>query len=160
VRRNCLTVLDACHHFGTRLAARGRGGVIIVSSGAAWAGGGSIAAYGATKAFDLVLAEALWSEWRGHGVDVLALVLGPTDTPSLRRLLARRGGAFADLAEPGAVAREALDHLGDGPTWSYGMPDPRGPSPLGSLPRRQAVELMTQGSAAVHEAPGGGPVES
>jgi len=50
------------HHFGARLVARGRGGVILVTSGAAWAGGGNIAAYGATKAFDLVLAEALWAE--------------------------------------------------------------------------------------------------
>jgi len=52
------------------------------------------------------------------------------------------------------VACEALDHLGDGPTWSYGAPDPQGPSPFGSLPRRQAVEFMTQGSAAVHHGPG------
>jgi uncharacterized protein len=104
VRRNCLTVLDACHSFGARLVARGRGGVILVTSGAAWAGGGNIAAYGATKAFDLVLAEALWAEWRGRGVDVLALVLGATDTPSLRRLLARRGGALPDLAQPEVVA--------------------------------------------------------
>jgi uncharacterized protein len=154
VHRNCLTVLDACHGFGARLVERGRGGVILVTSGAAWAGGGSIAAYGATKAFDLVLAEALWAEWRGRGVDVLALVLGATDTPSLRRLLAKRGGALPDLAQPEVVAREALDHLGDGPTWSCGMPDPQGPSPFGSLPRRQAVELMTQGSAAVHHASG------
>ena len=132
---------------------RGRGGVILVTSGAAWVGGGGIAAYGATKAFDLVLAEALWAEWRPHDVDVLALVLGATDTPSLRRLLDKRGGSFGDLARPDAVVREALDHLADGPTWSYGMPDPEGPSPFGPLPRRQAVELMTAAAAAVHETP-------
>ena len=156
VRRNCLTVLDTCHRIGGRLVERGRGGVILVSSGAAWVGGGGIAAYGGTKAFDLVLAEALWAEWRPRGVDVLALVLGATDTPSLRRLLAERGGAFPDLAAPDDVVREALEHLADGPTWSCGMPDPLGPSPFGALPRRQAVELMTQASAAVHEADGHG----
>src|SRR5262249_30288648 len=72
VRRNCVTVLDTCHAIGERLVARGRGGVILVTSGAAWVGGGNIATYGATKAFDLVLAEALWAEWRPLGVDVLA----------------------------------------------------------------------------------------
>jgi short-subunit dehydrogenase len=149
VRRNCVTVLDVCHRLGRRLLARGRGGVVIVSSGAAWVGSANIAVYGATKAFDLVLAEALWAEWREHGVDVLSLVMGATDTPTMQRVLAARGGTM-ELARAEDVAREALDHLGDGPTWATGMPDPQGGSPFGALPRRQAVELMTQATAAVH----------
>jgi uncharacterized protein len=149
VRRNCVAVLEACHHFGGLMVSRGRGGVIVVTSGAAWAGGSHLAVYGATKAFDLVLAESLWAEWHVSGVDVLALVLGPTDTPSLRRSLEQHGGDMQDLADPAAVAAEAIAHLGDGPTWSYGMPDPTGPFPLGPLPRRQAVELMSAGSAAM-----------
>lgn len=153
VRRNCMTVLDACHQFGPRLVARGRGGLVLVTSGAAWAGGANIAAYSATKAFDLNLAEALWAEWRPHGVDVQALVMGATDTPSLRRLLEKRGGGFLELADPVDVARQSLDHLADGPTWSLGMPDPRGGSPFGTLSRREAVELMSAGSASVHEPP-------
>ncbi|HEY2812251.1 MAG TPA: hypothetical protein VGJ03_02180 [Acidimicrobiales bacterium] len=28
------------------------------------------------------------------------------------------------LADPAAVARAGIEHLADGPTWSYGMPDP------------------------------------
>ena len=148
-RRNCTTVLASCHHFGGRLVARGHGGVVLVTSGAAWVGGSHIAAYGATKAFDLVLAEGLWAEWHELGVDVLALVLGATDTPSLRRSLETHGGDLGELADPAVVATEALDHLADGPTWSFGMPDPTGPSPFGPIPRRQAVELMSQGSAAM-----------
>lgn len=150
VRRNCLTVLEACYDVGTRLVARGRGGVILVTSGAAWCGGANIAAYGGTKAFDLVLAEALWMEWKPQGVDVLSLVLGATDTPSLQRLLAQTGGSFGELARPEDVVRNALDHIDEGPTWICGMPEPQGGSPFGALPRRQAVELMSQGSAAVH----------
>lgn len=153
VRRNCSTVLDACHQIGGRIVERGRGGVILVTSGAAWAGGGNIAAYGATKAFDLLLAEALWAEWRPHGVDVQALVLGATDTPALRRLLAKRGGSFGELADPADVVRESLEHLTEGPVWICGMPDPQGGSPFGALSRRDAVELMTQASAAVHQPP-------
>lgn len=153
VQRNCTSVLDACHHFGGRMVQRGRGGVILVTSGAAWCGGHTLSVYGATKAFDLVLAEGLWAEWRDHGVDVLALVLGPTDTPSLHRSLERSGGHMDGLASSADVAAEALAHLADGPTWSYGMPDPMGPSPLGTLPRRQAVELMSAGARAVHSEP-------
>jgi len=155
VQRNCTSVLEACSHFGGRMATRRRGGVIVVTSGAAWCGGDTLSVYGATKAFDLVLAEGLWAEWREVGVDVLALVLGPTDTPSLQRSLERSGGHMDGLADPADVAAEAIAHLADGPTWSYGMPDPAGPSPLGTLPRRQAVELMSAGAAAVHASDGG-----
>jgi len=35
-----------------------------VTSGGAWAGGATRASYGATKAFDLILAESLWAKWR------------------------------------------------------------------------------------------------
>ncbi len=150
VIRNCNNVMEATARFGSAMVGRGRGGILLVTSGAAWAGGSGLTPYAATKAFDLVLAESLWAEWRDSGVDVLALVLGATDTPSLRRSLERHGGSMGELADPAAVAVEAIDHLADGPTWSYGMPDPAGPSPLGGLGRRQAVELMSAGAAAMH----------
>ncbi len=89
VRRNCVSVLEAAYRFGAPMVARRRGAVVLVTSGAAWAGGATLATYGATKAFDLILAESLWAEWRDSGVDVLGLVLGRTDTPSLRRVLRR-----------------------------------------------------------------------
>jgi short-subunit dehydrogenase len=143
--RNCATVLALTHHFGGLMAERGRGGIVLVTSGAAWAGGSRLAVYGATKAFDLILAESLWSELAPSGVDVLAAVLGQTDTPALRKLLGDR--EVAGLADPNDVARDLLDHLANGPTW------PPDPSPLGSLPRRQAVELMSQGAASTFGSP-------
>ena len=149
VRRNCTTVLGTSYRYGSRMLERGHGGVILVTSGAAFAGGSHIAVYAATKAFDLVLAEGLWAEWHDRGVDVLSLVLGATDTPALRRSLEIHGGDFGALADPADVARDALDHLADGPTWQFGFPDPEGGSPFGALPRRQAVELMSQGSQAM-----------
>jgi uncharacterized protein len=149
VQRNCTAVLEASHHFGRRMVGRGHGGVVLVTSGAAWAGGSRLAVYGATKAFDLVLAESLWAEWRNDGVDVLALVLGPTDTPSLRRSLERHGGELAAMDDPRAVADEAIAHLADGPTWSVGMPDPTGPFPLSALSRREAVQLISAGTTAM-----------
>lgn len=141
--RNCATVLASTHHFGGRMAERGHGGIVLVTSGAAWAGGSRLAVYGATKAFDLILAESLWSELAPSGVDVLAPVLGQTDTPALRKLIGDR--EISGLADPEDVARDILDNLANGPTW------PPDPSPLGSIPRRQAVELMSQGSASMFD---------
>lgn len=139
VRRNVNTVLGTCHHFGSRMVERGRGGIVLVTSGAAWVGGDFLAAYGASKAFDLILGEALWAEFRPHGVDVMSMVLGATDTPAFRRIL--HGRDFDGIADPDDVARDMLDNLAEGPTFP-----PEG-NPFGALSRRQAVELMSQGSA-------------
>ncbi|KPM52344.1 short-chain dehydrogenase [Frankia sp. CcI49] len=147
IHRNCDSVLEAAYRFGGPMVARGRGGVVIVTSGAAWVGGATLAAYGATKAFDLVLAEALWAEWRSSGVDVLGLVLGKTDTPSMRRVFDAKGEPYGDTADPADVAREALDHLADGPTWIFGSADPTGGSPFGAMSRRDAVLAMSRASS-------------
>jgi short-subunit dehydrogenase len=154
VQRNCASALEAAYRFGAPMVARGRGAVVLVTSGAAWAGGATLATYGATKAFDLVLAESLWAEWRASGVDVLALVLRATDTPSLRRVLDEKGGSYGPLADPHDVAEEALDHLADGPTWISGGDDPTGGSPFGAVSRRQAVLAMSQGASATAESAG------
>jgi len=87
---------------------RGRGGLVLVTSGAAFAGGSHIAVYAASKAFDLVLAEGLWAEWHDRGVDVLSLVVGATDTPSLRASLEKFGATIDELADPADVAREGV----------------------------------------------------
>ncbi|MGH3292603.1 MAG: SDR family NAD(P)-dependent oxidoreductase [Trebonia sp.] len=148
VRRNCLSVLEAAYRFGGPMVSRGRGGVILASSGAAWAGGVHLAAYGATKAFDLILAEGLWAEWHDLGVDVLGLVITATDTPSMHRALDAKGGYSGVLADPDDVASAALDHLGDGPTWMCGAADPLGPPPFGALTRREAVMRMSRRAPA------------
>jgi short-subunit dehydrogenase len=139
--RNCTTVTGAVHHFAGRMVARGRGGIALVTSGAAWAGASHLAVYGASKAFNLLLAESLWAELGPRGVDVLAIVLGATDTPALRRLVGERD--IGGLAKADDVARDLLDNLGNGPTF------PAGPSPFGTLARRDAVQLMSQGAAAL-----------
>jgi uncharacterized protein len=143
VRRNVNTVAGACHHFGRPMARRGAGGIVLVTSGAAWVGGDRLAAYGASKAFDLILGEALWAELRPLGIDVLSIVLGPTDTPAFRQVL--HGRDFPGIADPDDVARDMLEHLADGPTY------PPDASPFGAVARRQAVEMMSEGSAFLAE---------
>ncbi len=80
VRLNCVTVTAISHLYMPRLVARGRGALVIVASVAGYQPLPLAAVYGATKAFDLMLGEALWAENRGRGVDVLAVSPGPTDT--------------------------------------------------------------------------------
>jgi uncharacterized protein len=143
VARNCASVVGSVHHFGCLMVERGHGGIVLVTSGAAWVGGSHLSVYGASKAFDLLLAESLWAELSPQGVDVLAMVLGQTDTPAFRRVL--KGREVDGMADPDDVALDMLDNLAEGPTF------PPGPSPLGPMPRRQAVELMTQYSSALHD---------
>ena len=138
VRRNVNAVLGASYRYGRAMAERGRGGIVLVASGAAWGGSDYLVTYGASKAFDLVLGEALWAELKPHGVDVLSMVLGMTDTPAFRKVL--HGRDFPDIADPADVAREMLDRLPHGPTFPT-------ESPFGALPRREIVEMMSQGSA-------------
>lgn len=156
VQRNCIVPMQVCHHFAGPMKARGKGGIVLVSSGAGLVGAPNMVAYCATKAFDTVMAEALWAELHGDGVDVLALVLGVTDTPALRKLLARRGRlASADdatpipgAATPDEVVADALANLTNGPTWFVGEMLRAGARQLGALPRSEAVRMMIQASSS------------
>lgn len=121
LHRNCKVLLQLCHHFCAPMRKRGRGGVVIFGSGAGLAGASNMVAYSASKAFDMVFAEALYCELKPHGVDVLGLILGETDTPALRKLRFERGMAKcpdepvkgAESAE--SVVNDAFDHLTNGP---------------------------------------------
>jgi short-subunit dehydrogenase len=160
VHRNCTVPVQMCHHFAGPMATRGRGGIIVVSSGAAFVGAPNMVIYGGSKAFDVVFTEALWAELHPRGVDVLSLVLGETDTPALRRLRAERG--FVDDADaplPGVatvdeVVTDALEHLAHGPSWMVGEQLRAGMQMLGGLPRNDAVGIMMKAaSATMDQAP-------
>lgn len=117
IELNITAQLALTHHFGALMAARGRGGILLVGSLAGYLGQAEISVYSAVKAFSRVFAEGLWLEMRDRGVDVLELVLGVTRTPAMERA----GLAFdlpgLNVAEPEDVAREGLAHLADGPVW-------------------------------------------
>ena len=67
--------LILAHHFGGLMRARGRGGMIFVSSTVAVVGVPSWSNYAASKAHDLIFDEGLAKELRREGIAVLALVL-------------------------------------------------------------------------------------
>ena len=77
---NCRAPLILTHGFGRKMAARGRGGIIFVSSVSGYIATPFEATYAASKAYELFLAESLRYELKNKGVDVLALCPGSTDT--------------------------------------------------------------------------------
>lgn len=124
VMRNVMMVMRACHRFSGPMRERGRGGIILVGSGACYGGLPGISVYAASKAFDLVFGEALWAELRPHGVDVLNLIMGRTDTPAHRELMERLGVPFPEgTASSAEVAALGLARLPHGPVQNWGQAD-------------------------------------
>jgi uncharacterized protein len=160
VQRNCMVPMQLCHHFAPGMVERGRGGIVIFGSGAGLAGGSNMVAYGASKAFDMVFAEALWAELHDKGVDVVGLILGKTDTPALRELEHSRGQIGSrDEVPPGSVPvddviAEAFDNLTNGPTWFVGDVMRAAEQLTSSLTRNQTVEMFAQAAAAAMGPPG------
>jgi short-subunit dehydrogenase len=154
VQRNCMVPMQLCHHFAAAMVERGSGGIVIFGSGAGLAGGPNMVAYGASKAFDMVFAEALWAELHDKGVDVLGLILGKTNTPALRELEYSRGQIGSpdevpsDAAAVSDVIAEAFENLANGPTLMVGDTMRAAAQLLASLNRNQAVEMFAQAAAA------------
>jgi uncharacterized protein len=86
VRLNVLAQLEVAHHFGQRLAARKRGGLVLVGALGASRGVPFMANAAATKAYVRSLGEALHVELGKLGVTVTVLMPGPTDTEALSKL--------------------------------------------------------------------------
>ena len=117
VDTNMRTPLGLVDIFGQRMLAAGHGGIILMSSLSAFQGSAYISTYSASKAFNIVLAEGLWEEWRRSGVDVLACVAGAIRTPNYLASSPKRSGGIADATlEPDTVVAEALAALGHRPT--------------------------------------------
>lgn len=155
VQRGVLTLVRCCHHFGGLMRARGKGGLLLVNSGACYGGGSFLAVYSATKAFMLNLAEGLWAELHPHGIDVLTLILGMTDTPAFRKLLAERGQPVpAGIASPDDVAETGLTRLPHGPVHNWGASeDELGFAPMSAGTRRARVLAIDAASKRVFEHP-------
>jgi uncharacterized protein len=141
VRRNVLTLMESVHAFGARMVGTGRGGILLVGSDAAFGGVSRLGVYSATKAFGLNLGESLWAELASKGVDVLNLVIGATDTPTLRDVLRRNDIPVESLvlARTNEVVPAALARLGTGPTLVYGVADDDGDAVKSSASRRKRI---------------------
>lgn len=137
--RNVMTTMRALHAFGAPMRERRRGGMIVVGSGACYAGLPGLSVYGASKAFDLVLCESLWAELEPYGVNVLSYVIGRTDTPAHRTIMEEKGIALPDnLAQPDDVARLGLERLPHGPVCNWGEADDEAVMSATSAAQRRA----------------------
>lgn len=116
IHRNVLTVAETVYGFAGPMRSRGRGGIILMSSGTALGGQPGTAVYSGTKAFDLNLAESLWAELGPSGIDVLAGVCPAMNTPMLQKTLAKHNLTVPGLFEPEDVVSTLLARLPDGPT--------------------------------------------
>ena len=137
IRVNCLAVAALTHAFLPAMQARRRGAVIIVSSVAGYQPLGFAATYGATKAFDLMLGEALWVENRTTGVDVLALSPGPVDT----EFQTVAGEKPHPGATPESVVETAFAALGKKPSVIAGGLNKARAWSLRLAPRKQVARL-------------------
>ena len=149
--RNVFNLVRSCHHWGGAMKARGRGGIVIVGSGACYGGGSFMALYSGSKGFSLNFAESLWAELKPHGVDVLYFAAGMTDTPEFRRLMAEKGLSVPDgIADPAEVARQALAALGEVQLVNWGLADEEpGYATSSAAARRARVEMIDRSSKRV-----------
>jgi short-subunit dehydrogenase len=136
--------LVLAHAFGERMRARGRGGIVLLSSMAGFQGAARIVNYAATKAYNLVLGEGLWEELRGSGVDALVCAPGATRTPNYERSDPSEDGSWmVYVQEARDVANETLEYLGRGPLLIPGrMNRLQGIFMRRILPRRAAVRIL------------------
>ena len=108
---NALAHLDLVHHFGRRLAARGRGGIVLVSAAGSRDGIPYMANDAAAKAYVHSLGHGLHVEFAERGVSVSVLVPGPTDTPVLADLGFQPGSSPVKPLSVQRCVSESLEAL-------------------------------------------------
>jgi uncharacterized protein len=148
VELSCRGPVVLAHRFGREMAARGRGGIVLMGSLAAGAGSAHVAVYSATKAFDRALAEALWVELRNDGIDVLGATCGLIDTPTNHRLGIPT--PFLETAMTASeVVRECLNALPDGPVQVIGEANQEAGNRYWPADRRSLAIAVSEETAAL-----------
>lgn len=140
IARNVVTVVEACHHFARPMRDRGRGGIILMGSGSGLGGQPGVATYSGAKGFVINLAESLWAELRGAGVNVIAIAAPLMYTPALQRTLGDI--RLEGILEPEDVVRDALEFLPSKPCYVYAFGEPREESDRQTQIRHDRVLTM------------------
>ncbi|WP_421693100.1 SDR family oxidoreductase [Aestuariivirga sp.] len=102
-RTNYLGSLQFAHFMFPYLAKSGQGKLVLIASGAAFAGIYGYSSYGPTKFAVRGLAESLRVELKPHNVSVTIAFPGDTDTPQWRAELLARPKVTSQLANGGGV---------------------------------------------------------
>lgn len=147
---NCRGPVTLTTVIGERLVARGRGGILLMSSMSGFQGTAMVSTYAATKAFDTVLGESLWAELGPKGIDVLVCVAGATTTPNFNAQTPEKKRRQVFPMTPEQVARGAIANLRNGPVYIPGAMN-RFVSVLGRIiGRRRAVELISKNTRKLY----------
>jgi short-subunit dehydrogenase len=158
---NCTAPTLLCHHFGRLMAERKRGAIALVGSLGSLQGSKVYVEYFASKAYEWILGEGLWSELRDQGIDVVSYVLGATATPEVLGLngveslptgtdhididdpMALAKARLAAPTTPAAAAHRLMARLHAGPTQFSTDADEKLAASMSSLSRRDVVEMWS-----------------
>lgn len=114
IQLNINTLVALTHHYSKKMAKRGGGKILNVSSTAAFMPGPYMSTYFASKAFVLSFGEAVHSELQGTGVTVTTLCPGPTETGFEAAATGMaESGLFtkSKVATPYKVAKDGFDSM-------------------------------------------------
>jgi short-subunit dehydrogenase len=109
---NMIAVTEMAHVFGTEMKSRGKGHILFIASLLAYQATPGYAAYAASKAYVLLLGEALNAELKKHGVAVTVLSPGPTAT-SFAEVAGQRDTSMIRILmmDPRPVAHIGVDSM-------------------------------------------------
>jgi uncharacterized protein len=120
-RTNMITPMNFIDLVAPAMLPRQKGAIVLMSSLAGFQGSGYLAMYAATKAFNRVLAESLWYEWKNKGIDVMACCAGAIATPNFKKTNPGKKDFFAPRVQlPEEVVQECFKHLGKRPSFIAG----------------------------------------
>jgi short-subunit dehydrogenase len=153
---NCATPTILCNLLAPKMAARGRGGIGLVSSMGGMQGAVNFGTYNAGKAYEWILAETLWTELGDAGVHVTNCFVGPTSSPNYNAFqetldrelcgrpdtddpLDRARSRLLNPSTPQEVANALYDQLGAGPVCFTHPDDAWIAETCFRLPRDEAV---------------------
>jgi uncharacterized protein len=117
IELNVQALVALTHHFGTAMAARGKGGIINVASNASFQPLPYMATYAATKAFVLHFSEAVHHELAGKGVHIMATCPGPTATSFFDDTSTQM--SLKDMDSSESVVRRTLEAFDQGRVVAY-----------------------------------------
>jgi short-subunit dehydrogenase len=141
---NMVSPMNMIKILGEPMLSKGSGAIILMASLAGFQGSGFLAAYAATKAFNRVLAESLWYEWKSRGVDVIACCAGATATPNYINSKPEKTSFFTPRVQsPAEVVSECFEQLGKQPSLITGRGNRWASFIMQKLlPRKMAITIM------------------
>ncbi len=117
---NINTYAKLLHHFTALFAARDRGAVVTMTSLTAVTASPYNAAYGAAKAFQLILTEGVAREFHDADVDILVITAGSTQTPDWFRNQPQGDIDNSQAMTPQEVVEEGMGMLGKANSYIVG----------------------------------------